>query len=141
MHVGKNQIHTTVVVVVEEPDPHRSPRIDGKKLLRALAELLAGLIDPVVILALHAEHIQIEITITIQIRDRRVSTPAGIDQARRFGDVLPAPVTQVAIQNAGLGTLGKLVTKKSVFSTDVVRARSELVEGVDTDISNEQVES
>ena len=84
MHVGHEQVHQTVQVVVKKLDPHRSPGCFGKIGGGLFHETVAVIVFVIPVVALHIEHVEIRITVLIQIAERRVPAPAMMLQVRLF---------------------------------------------------------
>ena len=84
MHVGHEQVHQTVQVVVKKLDPHRSPGCFGKIGGGLFHEMVAVIVFVIPVVALHIEHVEIRITVLIQITERRVAAPATMLQIHLF---------------------------------------------------------
>ena len=143
VHVAQHQVHTTVVVEVEELDSHGAPRRAWKMLRAAIdkATTTLGLLaDPIVVVTLHVEHIELRVAVAIEIDERGIAAPAAVSQAHLFGNLLEPLAVDVAIEEAVLGALGIEMTAEGVLQSDVIAARSLLVDGVDADTGDEQVQ-
>ena len=94
----------------------------------------------VVVVALHVENVEIGEAIAVDVRERRVTAPAAVDEPHLLRDVPEPTVAEVAVQDAGLGALGEEMAAEGVFVADVVAAPTALLRGVAADVGQEEVE-
>src|SRR3982751_2316787 len=102
--------------------------------------MLAALVQPEVIPALHVEDIQILKPIVVDVERGRVATPALVDEAGRPGDISEAIAALIPVQDARLGALRMEMSHERVTQSDEVSTRATLVGGIHADVGHEQIE-
>ena len=140
MHVGHEEIETTVAVKVENLGAHRAPRRFGKVRRRRIGERLAVDIQPKVILPHHVQHVDVRTTVVIHIDRCCVATPAIVHEPRLLRHIGKTTRSQIAIQNARLVALRMRVSMKRIRKSDEIVARTFLVCGVNADVRDQQIE-
>src|SRR6185295_12013181 len=102
-------------------------------------KLLAALVLPIMIVALHVEDVEVGIAILVEIHQTRVAAPRAVDEADGGGDVLEAVAAAVVIENAGLRALGVEMAGEGVL-VGVVEAAAPLgLPRVFADVDQEEV--
>ena len=141
VHVGDQDVHGTVVVVVEHADAHGAERRARKQLAAAADETLPGDVLVVLVVPLHVEHVEVHPAVPVDVERMGVAAPAGVGQADLLGYVGKAVAAQVAEQDAAFGVLRLQVVVERIHVPHVVAARADAIGGVGPDIGEKQVEA
>ena len=141
VHVGDEDVHGAVVVVVEHADAHGAEGRARKQLAAAADEALPGDVLPVLVVALHVEHVEVRPAVLVEVEGMGVAAPAGVQQADLLGYVGKAVAAQVAVQNAAFGVLRLQVVVERILVPHVVAARSDAIAGIGPDVGEKQVQA
>ena len=140
VHVGDVDILVTVVVEVEDLDPHRAPRGLWENLAALHYELLPAHVLIELIVALHGEHIEVGPAVLVVVEGGRIAGPALIEQSHLPGDVHECVPAFIVVENAALAPPFPGVSLEGVAQTDAVAAFPPLIGGVDPDVAKEEIE-
>ncbi len=140
MHVGDVEVGVAVAVRIEELDAHGAPGGAREIVGGFFDEAFAALVLEVVVVALHAEGVDVGPAVAVQVVEAGVAGPARIVEAGRLGDVREFVAAEVVVEQARLGALGEGVAGEGVGEADVVAAAAALLGGVFADVRDEEVE-
>src|SRR5580704_441391 len=140
MHVCDQEIHSAIVVEVEKLQAHASPGRLGKIVLCFFDKLFAAQVLEIVSRTLHVQQGLARPTITVQIGEACVATPAARIESHFRGDILELIVAQIFVENRVLEPFGMEVAGKRVLQADVSSFWSFFVGGIDADIADEQID-
>src|SRR5580704_5419554 len=140
MHVCDQEIHSAIVVEVEKLQAHASPGRLGKIVLCFFDKLFAAQVLEIVSRTLHVQEVHARPTITFQIGEACVATPAARIESHICGDILELIVAQIFVENRVLEAFGMEVAGKRVLQADVSSFWSFFVAGINADIADEQID-
>ena len=115
MHVRDEEIHSAVVIVVEEFDAHAAPRRSGEIIVRFFDERLAALILVIVAGALHVQEVDAGKAIALYIGESGITAPAVRIEADFRRDVFEFIVAQIFVEHWMFEALGIEMAKKCVL--------------------------
>ena len=130
VHVGHEDVHGTVVVVVEHADAHGAEGRTRKQLAAAADEALPAAVLVVLVVPLHVEHVEVHPAVPVDVERMGVAAPARVGQSGLLGYVGKTVAAQVAEQNAAFGVLRLQVVVERIHVPHVVSARADAIGGV-----------
>ena len=114
VHVGDDQIHQPVAVVVEELHAHRTPRRLAKERRRPVLKAAPLTVHIIAVFARHAQHVEFRKSIGIQIAKGRIAAPAPMDESCRLRSILKTSITPIVEEQARLAAFRILPALKGV---------------------------
>ena len=140
VHVGEDQIHQPVAVVVEELHAHRTPRRLAKKRRRPVLEAAPLTVHIIAVFARHAQHVQFRESIRIEIAKGRITAPAPMNESCRLRSILEAGSTPIVEERAHLAALWILPALKGVRTTHILPGAPLLIPRVHPHIADEEIQ-